>query len=391
MQLGLVRLNQVALDGTKLKANSSRHATAKAATIEQRLAALDKQVEAALAQWQHNDQQEQELFETAGGYQHLPRNLADLKARQGRLAQALARARQQEADKAKPVAVSVADPEASIAPNKEGGFAPNYTPTVTVDATAGLIVAADVLEDSDESAALIPAMAQVRENLSALPQQVLADAGFCSGPNLQAMRQQEIEAFIPSASRRDPADNPARREDPTQPVAPEQWEKLPIDRSTQRLGRTAFVYDQPHDQYRCPMGQALGFTRLHHKQRRKGCITYRQYECRHCDGCPLRGKCLTKRATGRVIERDEHEPLREAMDVRLRSQAGQSVYKLRAWLVEGTLGVLKSVLGVRQFLLRGLANVRTEWTWVASAFNLRKLVAHLARHRPGQAAAAQPA
>ena len=391
MQLGLVRLNQVALDGTKLKANSSRHATAKAATLEQRLAALDEQVEAALAQWQQNDQQEQELFESSGGYQHLPRKLADLKARQGHLAQALARARQQAAGQAKPVAVSVADPEAPIAPNKEGGFAPNYTPVVTVDATAGLIVAADVLEDSDESAALIGAMAQVRENFNVKPAQVLADAGFCSGPNLEAMRQQAIEAFIPSASRHDPADNPARRDDPTVPVAPEHWEKLPLDRSTRRLGRTAFVYDQPLDQYRCPMGQALGFTRLHHKQRRKGCITYRQYECRHCEGCPLGGKCLTKQARRRVIERDEHEPLREAMDVRLRGEAGAAIYRLRAWLVEGTLGVLKSVLGVRQFLLRGLANVRTEWTWIASAFNLRKLTRHLRLSRLGQAAPVPPA
>jgi transposase len=391
MDLGLVQLNQVALDGTRLKASSSRHGTAAAATLEQRLAALDKQVDAALAQFQQTDQHEQELFETTGGYEHLPRGLADLKARQQRLAQALARARQEQQAKGKQVAVAVADPEAPIAPNKEGGFAPNYTPTVTVDAAAGLIVAADVLEDSDESEALVGAMTQVRENLDAQPQQVLADAGFSSGPNLEAMRQRHIEALIPSASRHDPPDNPARRQDPRQPVAAENWDKLPLDRSTRRLGRTAFVYGSAQDCYWCPLGKALGFQRRHDKLRRKGMIEYRVYECRDCDGCPLRQRCLSKHAQRRIIERDAHEPLREAMDVRLRSPSGQAAYRLRAWLVEGTFGVIKSVLGIRQFLLRGLANVRTEWTWMASAFNLRKLARHLASRRQSLPAAARPA
>jgi len=379
MHLGLVRLNQVALDGTKLRANSSRHSTATAATIEQRLTELDKQIEAAMAQWQQADQQEQELFETGGGYEHLPRKLADLRRRQEQLRQALvaAQARAAEAPKPESVAVSVADPEAPVAPNKEGGFAPNYTPMATVDATAGVIVAADVLPDSDESEALVPAVAQVQAVCGAKPQQALADAGFSSGPNLQAMDRQQVEAFIPSGSRSDPQDNPARRADLSEPVPAEQWDRLPVDRSTRRLGRTAFVYEAARDVYVCPRGQALPYARTYDKFRRKGPIPVRQYVCATCAGCPLAGRCLSPKASRRTIDRDEHEPLREAMDARLRSPAGRATYRLRQWRAEGTFGVIKSVMGVRQFLLRGLANVRIEWTWIASAFNLRKLAQHL--------------
>ena len=43
-------------------------------------------------------------------------------------------------------------------------------------------------------------------------------------------------------------------------------------------------------------------------------------------------------------------------------------------MVEGVFGVLKAVLGLRQFLMRGLANVKTEWCWACTAFNLRKLM-----------------
>jgi len=76
---------------------------------------------------------------------------------------------------------------------------------------------------------------------------------------------------------------------------------------------------------------------------------------------------------------------REAMRARMASEAGRAAYRRRAPLVEGAQGILKAVLGVRQFLLRGITNVKTEWFWACTAFNLRKLIVAL---RAGTAVAA---
>jgi hypothetical protein len=383
MDLGMIRLNQVALDGTKVKASSSRHKTASAVTLHERLAELDKQVAEMLAQAKATDQQENDLFGCSHPQEHLPRELADIKARQRRLREAFAKVRLKPAseDPKKAPRVPVADPQAPVAPNKEGGFAPNYTPVAAVDAQSGMIVAADVLEDNDERQAVLGAVDQVQENLGGHPKELLGDSGFNSGNNLEGLEQRGIEAYIPSATRQDRADNPARREAVDQPVPQEKWDNLPIDTSTRRLCRTAFVYDPANHCYWCPMGKKLLYVGDCRKPHRKEMTDYQRFRCGACGNCPLKARCLSKKASVRIIDRDRHEPLREAMDARLRGEDARQRRGLRSHLSEGTFGTIKHVLGLRQFLLRGLRKVRMEWTWTALTFNLRKLTHKWAQTR----------
>jgi transposase len=63
----------------------------------------------------------------------------------------------------------------------------------------------------------------------------------------------------------------------------------------------------------------------------------------------------------------------EVMRHRLRTQTGQALYKLRQQTVEPVFGILKSVLGFRQFRLRGLQKVSLEWTLVCLAYNVKRL------------------
>lgn len=93
-----------------------------------------------------------------------------------------------------------------------------------------------------------------------------------------------------------------------------------------------------------------------------------------------------------AVGRDEHhphwrdrfaepEPLSEAaspveqMKHRLKTQAGRAAYGLRKQTVEPVFGIIKSVMGFRQFLLRGLGNVGNEWTLVCLAWNLKRMAA----------------
>jgi hypothetical protein len=63
----------------------------------------------------------------------------------------------------------------------------------------------------------------------------------------------------------------------------------------------------------------------------------------------------------------------ECMKQRLRTPAGRAIYAARKRTVEPTFGIIKSVLGFRQFLLRGLQAVRHEWTLVCIGWNLKRL------------------
>ena len=63
----------------------------------------------------------------------------------------------------------------------------------------------------------------------------------------------------------------------------------------------------------------------------------------------------------------------EMMTHRLKTKAGRTLYALRKQTVEPVFGIIKSVLGFRQFLMRGLSNVQTEWTLVCLAWNLKRM------------------
>lgn len=71
---------------------------------------------------------------------------------------------------------------------------------------------------------------------------------------------------------------------------------------------------------------------------------------------------------------DDASPV-EVMKHNLKTRAGRAKYALRKQTVEPVFGIIKSVMGFRQFLLRGLANVQNEWTLVCLAWNLKRMAA----------------
>jgi|SRR5438093_1551343 len=69
----------------------------------------------------------------------------------------------------------------------------------------------------------------------------------------------------------------------------------------------------------------------------------------------------------------EGSPVLEVLKQRMKTKAGKAQYKLRQQTVEPVFGIIKSVMGFRRFLLRGLEKVSLEWTWVSVAYNLKRL------------------
>ncbi|MCH7688266.1 MAG: transposase [Planctomycetes bacterium] len=260
-------------------------------------------------------------------------------------------------------------------PNKEGGYAPNFNPIAAADGECGMIVDADVLNEMKEGETVIPTVERIESTFGRQPEQFLADSTFATGSNLSALADRGIEAVMPVEQTQLPDENPADRADPTQPVPEEDWPKLPRRAQTKKLDRAAFVYDAAKDCYYCPQGRPLEFVQIKTKCRDSGDASqYRVYTCRSCEGCALAADCLSGHAKYRSVSHDQHEAVRRKVALRLKTESGKKTYARRAHLAETPNGFIKDVLGLRQFLLRGLDKVRTEWLWACTAFNLRKLM-----------------
>jgi transposase len=387
MHLGLVRLGEVAFDGTRVKANNSRYNTRTAKSLAEKLAALDAQFDQMLAELDANEAERGP--EGDDSPTHLPDALADLDERRAKIRAALARARELDEirrkdgiDPAKnPAQVPMNDLGSRVMPNKEGGYAPNYTPTATTDGHAGFIVDCEVTGEVNETPQALPSVDRIEENLGQRPERFLTDGGNCSGQVQQGMEQRGIEFFAPVPSSQPQPGSPAQREDPTQPVPEAAWSALPRNPQGQ-LDRSCFVYDSARDRYYCPLGQVLEFAENKPEMQQGQRVQRRVYRCAGCAGCPLAGQCLApKNKQGRTITRDEFEDTRERTAARMKTERAKEIYNKRPRIAETPFAILKSVFRMRQFLLCGLEKVRIEWRWAATAFNLMKLVRHVARLR----------
>jgi len=380
-QTMMTPLGRLAFDGTRIKASnhrSRRLSPEKLKKLEQELAGkftdLQKKADA-------EDAAAQECFDNQPG--ELSSEMADVKKRQQRIQAALAELeRIEQAGEDLPKRIPLTDPDSRISPNKEGGFAANYTPLAGVDVESGLIVTADVIPGTDEEQHLVAAVEAVEEDFGVKVDEALADGLFATGSNLEKLEERNVTLYSPPKTP-DPATNPAVRDDPTQPVPADQYDRLPTKKlkgGKRQLDKAAFVYDADSDIYLCPQGEPLTREKTTTDRRKDGTeIKRTRYKAdpQTCAGCPLKPTCLQGKATCRQVSRDQFEPHRERLAKRMATDEGKQKYARRAAVGERPFAVIKQFFGVRQFLLRGLNRVRMEWRWITIAFNLKKLLAVL--------------
>lgn len=356
-------LEELIIDGTRLRADSDRHGARTAAALESRLKQLEERLSEALRKLEGSPEDREEL----------ERECAHLQRSYGKDRRALEVARDRDAVKQSKegkgcvkVRVPVEDPDAHVLENKDGGYAPNYTPVIAVDGESGLIVA----ETIDITNTEIHTPSELVKEASAItgspPERVLMDLGFASGEVLRNLEDDQVEVYVPLGIA-------AHREDPTQPVPQNEWDELP--RRGKQLSREAFIYDRERDCYWCPMGVTLEYHRHQTRKSSRGVKTHvREYLAANCESCPLAEVCLSRKATRRTITRDEYEEVREGVGARTASEKGKKVYARRAPVVEGAFGTIKQAMNIRGFRRRGLNKVRADWTWICAAYNLKKLM-----------------
>lgn len=215
---GMVKLGRVALDGTKVKANASRHKAMSYGRMAEREAALEAQVKRILDEAEAVDRAEDARYGDTRG-DELPEVLrrAETRLAHIRLAKAAleAEARERTGD---PDAVpdpraqrNFTDPDSRIMLSKPDGFIYGYNAQAVVDDAHQVIVATD-LDASTTDMAHLPALVdQVEANTGRRPRRFLADAGYQSDDNLAHLEARGIDGYV--AVKRD-------RHSATPPVPP---------------------------------------------------------------------------------------------------------------------------------------------------------------------------
>jgi transposase len=377
-ELGWLPLQTLAYDGTRIRSNNRARGSRTPDEWREMQAELRKKYAELTAQAEAEDARDAETFGPGSPHQ-LPAELAATEYRLKKVDAVLAELqRVAAAGETIPSRVPCTDPQSRVSPNKEGGFAPNYTPLATVDAAEGFIVAADVIAMTNEDVHLVGQLQAVQADfgLENPPPEVLADGAMCSGSNLAALEALGTTLYSP-LPKPDMSANPALRSDLTQPVPAADWARLPMSgKKSPQLRKEAFVYDEQQDCYWCPQGQAL--PAAHKTSELRGTerverVRY-QAEASVCASCPLLARCVKPGTAQRTVSRDQHESKRDELARRMATPAAQAKYKRRKEVAERPFAMIKHHFGVRRFLLRGLDQVRTEWRWLATAFNLQRMM-----------------
>ncbi len=392
IKANLVKLSHVAIDGSKVEADAGKNSVRGEEKIRSWQAHLEEKVTALEQEWAENEKREASLFGDSNPWTNGPakdakKALAQLRRKQEKLKQALAQLeRRQEAHVgSKPLKriASTTDPDARSMKDKEGRSKPNFNTQVGVDDAYGAIVAADVNDEPDDSGQLTPMVEQVIANCGDKPGSVSADSQYNTGPDLAAMEQKQIDCYLPDAGQNSEA-VPLSEATPEalavvgegQVLTESQWEALP--RNHQGLiDKSAFVYDEIQDDFRCPAGQTLVFLRTSQDKKKWGTAQRKQYGgCVACARCAHAKLCCKNPDKGRLISRDQYEDHRARLRRRMATEKGRDIYKRRKYTVEPRIGHIKHNLGVRRFLRRGIEKVKTEWTMACTAVNLGILLRH---------------
>lgn len=308
---GLVKLGHVALDGTKIKANASKHKAMSYERMKKREAELKAEVDRWLAAAEAADAEEDRLYGNKRG-DEMPdwvadkeKRLAKIRAAKAELeAEAKAAAAEQTRRRAAaeekrtsegrkkngktPAPPSAepdgksqrnfTDPDSRILKTKDG-YIQGYNAQAAVDATAQIIVGHGLTASMSDHGQLVGLIDAIEANLGAKPKEASADSGYLSEANLQALADRSIRAYVATGRAKHPAE----------------------------------------------------------------------------------------------VKRNIGGPLTQAMRDKLKRAGWRSRYRLRKQIVEPVFGQIKQARGFRQFLLRGIEKVQAEWAMICTAHNLTKL------------------
>ena len=335
-ELELLGGELIAVDGTKLAAVNARDRNFNEKKLTELLARADARLDEYTAALDAADAAAQAApAPPAPTRAQLEAKIAALRTKKDWHRQLLGRLEKEELKQ-----LSTTDADARKMPSRQGSVI-GYNAQSAVDAKHKLIVAETVTNEVTDLKQLATVALAAKETLQVEQLEVVADQGYCNNAEVSACAEEKITAYIAK----------------------------PETSANAALGLYAkkdFTYDADQDVYRCPAGAALTHRFNTYEKGR----ALRYYRASGCQSCPLKEKC-TRQQGNRTITREEDEGLMEAMAARVKAQPEK--LRRRKGLVEHPFGTIKRWFGYTYFLVKGLENVRGEWTLMTLAYNLKRV------------------
>ncbi len=328
MKLGLIEGNTLFVDGTKIRANVSMKHTWTQERCKKSLQEIDERIDSILSECDGVDEKEQDQFSLVKMNGEL-RHQSHLKAEIKSILKSL--------KKEERTAINTTDPECGrFRHGRE--IRDGYNCQSVVDDKHGLIVHSDVVNDGNDMRQFSKQISGAQETLKKKCQTACADAGYASPLELKKALDQGVDVIVPLIRLSDFRDN--------------------------------FTYDKEKDTYTCPENHELVYAGIN---RRNKSHMYHISDPTLCRQCPRFGVCTTA-FQGRRVERPFSEETREILGQRYKQPEAQTIFRRRKMRVEHPFGHIKQNLGMRTFLLRGLAGAKAEVALAATSFNLTRIV-----------------
>lgn len=337
-QAGLVSLERVMNDGTKIRTLASKQSLRSKEKIGAHLQAAREQV-AAL----EGAASAEESGRLGKARQRAARE------KEQRLTRALAEFDKLQPQKGKKLLVSKSEPEARKMKQADGGYAPCYNVQLSTEQSHDIVVGVGLGQSAADYQELEEAMQRVETNLGGKPKQVVVDGGYLSGANLKRMQTLAIDLITPC--------NDSREQLKQRGIKPE-------------FSKTAFHYEAEQNSYRCPAGETLAYK---DKEVRGGQTRYRyQASATACNACPWRAQCCPHTNRGRSVTRYDYDPEMAAHLARMQTAEVREIYKQRGQTAEFPIAWIKEKIGLRRFHVRGLLKAELETIWAAATYNIQQ-------------------
>ena len=222
---------------------------------------------------------------------------------------------------------------------------------ITTENKSKMVVSLEVVNATNDTHELVPALDRLQEQYGRQPEQIVADGGYATRENVEAAEGRNVHLVT---SWKDDASREAgaiKRNALDPEFAPSQFKMMAEGKQLQ-----------------CPAGTMLVqiTIRIHHGQ------TYLVFQAQpeQCGACLHRSRCLKEGETTRRVERVSESDAMKGFLERQQQPAIQELYKRRKAVAEFPQLRFKGNWGVRQFTVRGLAKVNREAIWIALAHHV---------------------
>lgn len=349
-----IDLKVVAIDGTKIKAN-----TRKDMMTPEKLVKMIAYSETKLAEYLQNlDSQDQIDSHQEEVEEAVSNALSESKKQEIKMQEEIASLQKKlavykeklnymETNHLKRIALS--DPDAKLVSSRDGKV-PGFNAQSAVDSKHHMIAEVEETTDENDLNQLNPMISKIETTYDELPEIAVFDTGYYNLDEIEkALKGTKAEETEAEKMRLDIYVSPKKEKE---------------------QGEVTFTYNKDKDIYECSEGKALPLCQRNKKKYKTKVDIYRGKECQ---GCPKFGVC-TKSKKGRQITRYKNTEFRENYEKKMRSDEGKAMMKLRRCLVEHPFGTIKYLMGKIPLLLRGKEKVGVELRLYAMAYNLKRLI-----------------